>query len=94
MVRCSRDVTSVRSVGLEVVVERRRILSSALCHTPTVLGRVNWDALVSPLFLDICSPRPEVATHGEVVYWELRKHRTTFPPTPFYLSSLRCHELF
>ena len=46
-----------------------------------MLGRVNWAALVSPLFLDICSTRPEVATHGEVVYWELRKHRTMFSPT-------------
>jgi len=45
------------------------------------LGRVNWVASVSPLFLDICSTRPEVATHGEVVYSELRKYRTMFSPT-------------
>ena len=46
-----------------------------------MLGRVNLAASVSPLFLDICSTRPEVATHGEVVYWELRKYRTMFSPT-------------
>jgi hypothetical protein len=46
-----------------------------------VLGRVNLAASVSPLFLDICSTRPEVATHGEVLHWEDRKHRTMFSPT-------------
>ena len=43
-----------------------------------MLGRVNWVALVSPLFLDICSTRPEAAAHGEAIYC---KHRTVFSPT-------------
>ena len=46
-----------------------------------MLGRVNWVASVSPLFLDTCSTPPEVATHGEVAYRELRKHRTMFSLT-------------
>ena len=46
-----------------------------------MLGRLDWVALVALLFLDICSTRPEVATHGEVIYWELHKHRTVFSPT-------------
>jgi hypothetical protein len=46
-----------------------------------MLGRINWIASVSPLLLDTCSTRPEVATHGKVLHWELRKHRTMFSPT-------------
>ena len=46
-----------------------------------ILGRVNSVVSVSPLLLDICSTLPEVATHGEGLYWGLRKHRTMFSST-------------
>ena len=61
-----------------------------------MLERVNWVALVSPLFLDIQNTRPEVATHGELERGRgnvLRKHcMGSLLPTPSYLSSLRWHK--
>ena len=95
--RCSRDVTSVSVVGVgpvEIVAATRLLwrttLSSALAHRFTMrdvmIGRVNWVASIYMLFLDICSTRPVVATHGEVVVY------TLLSPTPFYLSSLHWRE--
>ena len=106
MIRCTRDVTSVSVVGVgpvEIVAAAslllQRTLSSALTYRSTMrdvmLGRVNWVALVSPLFLDICSTRPEVAHTGKSSPGSFANIvRCSLPSIPFYVSSLRCHKWF